>query len=110
MEALIKIHPEAIKSLVNLSWEYANNNLFGKCLLRDDEKEYIKDCIKQYYWAIPADKFCEISGQYFDAFCTKVLLAKAYFDKGEDWNMIDPAYGFLLRFELNPSNLLVKEL
>lgn len=109
MEALIKIHPEAIKSLVNSSWEYANNNLFRKYLLCDEEKEFIKDCIKQYYWAIPADKFCEISGQYFDAFCAKVLHAKAFFDTAEDWKVIDPTIGLMLRFELRSCNLLVKE-
>jgi hypothetical protein len=92
MEALIKIHPEAIKTLVNSSWEFANNNLFSKYLLDDDEKDFIKNCIRQYYWSIPADKFCEISGQYFSSFCWKILHVKSNFDNSKGWKtLVSPA-------------------
>lgn len=109
MESKIIILPEAITALVNSSWDYANENLFSRCVLVEEEKEHIKSCIKHYYWSIPADKFCEISGQYFEAFCSKVLHAKEYFEKGEEWKVIDPTIGFILRFEYRSSNLLAKK-
>ena len=72
-EIIVRIHPEAIKALVNKSWLFAYDNCWKKFLLSELEVYQIRGIIHKYYWSIPPEEFTDKANQYFERFCERVL-------------------------------------
>ncbi len=64
-KVIMKVHPEALKVLVDQSLEFIEKMYWPKQhVLRNDEGEFIKSCISEYYHSIPAEDFTEKSKVY----------------------------------------------
>lgn len=64
-KVIMRVHPEALKVLVNHSLVFIEKMYWQKQhVLRKDEGEFIKSCISEYYNSIPAEDFTEKSKVY----------------------------------------------
>lgn len=68
MEAIIKVHPQAIKWYVERSWNVSYQSILYKCLLNDMEIYEIKSQLQELYYSIPADNFVEEAESYLQRF------------------------------------------
>lgn len=77
----IRVHPASIRLLTESTWEFAHNILWSNISFSEAETELAKKYIKEYYEAIPAERFSEIAPKHFTGYCERVLLAKRYVDR-----------------------------
>lgn len=77
----IRVHPGAIKLLTDSTWEFAHSILWSDHSFSEAEIRLAKAFIKEYYEAIPAERFSATASKHFTAYCERVLLAKRYVDR-----------------------------
>jgi hypothetical protein len=75
-KAKIRVHPEALKSLVNQSWEFMMISYWERQSLSEEEEDFIKSCISEYYYTIPPEEFSEKSDLYLRNFRWQILRVK----------------------------------
>lgn len=72
METIIKVHPQAIKWYVELSWDFSYKTVWCRCLLNDEEICEIKNQLKELYYSIPADNFKVEAERYLQQFSKQI--------------------------------------
>ena len=70
----ISIHPEAVNNLVDQAWEFINKVYWKRQTVREEEVDFIKDCIAEYFRSIPPEEFSEKSKHYLRNFRWQILL------------------------------------
>ncbi len=77
----MRVHPAAIRLLVNATWDFAHNILWGGYPFSKTEIALAKLYIQEYYEEIPAEEFTATAHKHFTAYCERVLLAKEYVNR-----------------------------
>jgi hypothetical protein len=72
-ESAILIHPAAIRTLTEKSWNFSYQLLWRKYVLSDLEIDQVKIWIDNYYWSIEPSEFYERAEDYFNNFCKKTI-------------------------------------
>jgi len=72
----ISIHPEAVKNLVNQSWEFMVKVYWKRQTFSVEEEGFLKNCIAEYFQSIPPEEFSEKSNVYLRNFRWQILRAK----------------------------------
>lgn len=89
-ETKMRIHPEAVKNLSDQSWEFMRKIYWKEQVLSEEESDFIKSCISEYYCSIPPETFSEKSSVYLRNFRWQILRAKENAFVKSDLKMFAP--------------------
>lgn len=89
-ETKMRIHPEAVKHLSDQSWEFMCKIYWKEQVLSEEESDFIKSCISEYYRSIPSEVFSERSIVYLRNFRWQILRAKENAFVKSDLKMFAP--------------------